>query len=83
MKDQGKRVRRRKRGEPNMDKKVFEELVGDQQVTLVYTTGFRLSGFVRRLYDTSFIFETTQKLGAISYDRIKEIYPVGRNDEQK
>lgn len=62
-----------------MNKEVFLQFQ-DQYVTIIFErNGFRLSGFIRRVFDDSFIFETTQKTGAISFNRINEVYPVRRS----
>lgn len=64
-----------------MNTEVFLQFV-DQRVTIVFENHFRLTGYIRRVYDDSFIFETYQKTGAISTDRIREIYPYNGSDHK-
>lgn len=63
-----------------MDKQIFLQFV-DILVTIVCErNNFRLTGYIRRVYDDAFIFETKQKTGALSMDEIREIYPANGGD---
>jgi hypothetical protein len=63
-----------------MNKEIFLQFQ-DKKVTIVFEANrFKLTGFIRRIYDDSIIFETPQKTAGISMNRIVEVYPYSQGD---
>ena len=61
-----------------MDKKIFEKHL-NKRVELVNDENFVKRGEITEIFDTSIAFLTDGKTIYLSFDRIKEIRPLGRD----
>ena len=64
-----------------MNREVIQTFQG-KTVKLVLNGDFCLTGSIDSVYEDSMLFTTRQKTSLIHFDRIREITPLGGDDEK-